>query len=843
MQTGAEDAISQEGTNGLNHKGGWGMTSRKHFVRHLLTSGLLLAALPAPLLAQKAGPPAPAATAGPQPSSTNPFGEIVVTATRQDALLSKVPVSVSAFNQKALDLKGAKTLADVTRFTPGIQFDDGSNQIAIRGISSNAGAGTTGIYIDDTPIQIRNLGFDSDDSLPAIFDLDRVEVLRGPQGTLFGAGSEGGTVRYITPQPGLDKYTSYSRAELSSTAHGGMSWEVGSAVGGPIVDDKLGFRISAYHRHDSGWIDHTDYDGHVLDKNTNYSNVTVIRGAITWQPVDGFQITPSIHYQKRLTNDDDTYVEGQSDAGRGVFHESSPEYRRNPDRFILPTLKMDYKNDAFEVVSNTSFFKRRNISGYDGTVYDLSYYQSLQSDPSCDSSVDDCPGLSAPLLKPRGIDPSVDYYLSPSVVTNKQRIFTQELRIQSTNPSAPITWVAGAFYQSQRQLSREELVDPKGNQLFQQLFGMSLEKYFGIAADPDLDPNADPIPLYNGRDSYINQSVSHEKQLAAFADITWHITPKLSVTGGGRYEKVTYRFTNFADGPQNYGRTDASGRTSSKPFTPKANISWQATPDNLLYGTYARGFRPGGANAPVPFDACSDDFDTLGVSGAPTSYKSDRVDSFEIGTKDKLFDRKISIEASAFTIQWNGIQQFVNLPECAIRYIDNLGKARARGFDFQMTASPLHGVTVDMALGYTDSRYTRTAQYAKPSSILAVKGDSLGGSPWTASIGVQYDFPAFGADGFARVDYQYESPSKRTKEMDPDAIASYDPAVVASQAQHFVGLRAGTIIHDLNVSVFVDNLLDSAPLLDRSHQGVDTLLISDTTWRPRTVGLTVSYRM
>ncbi|WBO21113.1 TonB-dependent receptor [Sphingomonas abietis] len=800
------------------------------------SGGLLLAALPAPSIAQAttAAPPAASATPPPKagPPEPAPFGEIVVTATRTEQSISKVPISISAFNQQALDLKGAKTLADVARFTPGLQFDNGSNQIAIRGISSNAGAGTTGIYIDDTPIQIRNLGFDSDDTLPAIFDLDRVEVLRGPQGTLFGAGSEGGTVRYITPQPGLDQYTSYSRAEVSSTAHGGMSWEVGSAIGGPIVDDKLGFRISAYHRHDSGWIDKTDYDGNVLDKNTNYANVTVIRGALTWAPAENFKITPSVQYQQRLTADDDFYVEGQSDPGRGVFKDSSPEYRRNPDHFVLPALKLDWKADAFEVVSNSSYFKRRNVSGYDGTVYDLSYYQTL------DGRLPDANGDTPPLLTAKGIDPSVDYYLSPSVVTNKQRIFTQEVRIQSTNPGAPITWVAGIFYQDQHQLSREELVDPKGNQLFEQLFGMSLEDYFGAAADND-----GPLPLYDGRDSYINQSKSREKQIAGFADVTWHITPTLSVTGGGRFEKVTYSFVNFADGPQNYGRTDASGHTSSTPFLPKANISWQIDRDDLLYGTYSRGFRPGGANAPVPYDACSDDFDGLGIKGAPSSYKSDTVDSFEVGTKNKLFDRKLSIEASAFTIQWKGIQQFVTLPECAIMYIDNLGKARARGFDIQLTGSPLPGVTLDMAMGYTDSRYTKTAQYESPTSILAVKGDSLGGAPWTVSLGAQYDFPAFGERGYARVDYQYASRSKRTKEMDPNAIASYDPGIVSSDATHFVGLRAGALVGGMNISLFVDNLLDSAPLLDRTHQGIDTLLYTDRTWRPRTVGLTASYRM
>jgi len=794
--------------------------------RHLAYSLFASAALFAfPAAAQNA------AAAG--PNTVDP-SEIVVTATRQEQLLSRVPISVSAFNQKTLDSKGVKTLADVARFTPGIQVNQSSNQIAIRGISSNAGAGTTGIYIDDTPIQIRNLGFNSDDSQPAIFDLERVEVLRGPQGTLFGAGSEGGTVRYITPQPGLDKYTAYARTELSTTQHGGASYEGGIAIGGPIVQDKLGFRVSAWRRHDSGWVDKTDYYGNILKKNTNSGNVTVLRGALTWQPTDGLKITPSIHYQRRLTRDDDYYVEGLSNPGKGVFKDSSPEYRRNPDRFILPVLKVDYAFGGVEFISNTSYFKRRNISGYDGTVYNLSYYQTLPIDPSCAEECETPPTL----LLPNGINPDVAYYLAPSRVTNTQRIFTQEARLQSTNPDAPITWVAGIFYQKQRQMSREELVDPLGNTLFEQIFGQSLEDYFGTAAEAD-----GPLPLYNGIDSYINQSIAHEKQIAVFADITWHITDRLSVTAGGRYAKVSYRFTNFADGPQNFGYTSAAGRTSEHPFTPKANISFQIDPDNLVYFTYAKGFRPGGANAPIPYDACSDDFDALGIANAPSSFKSDTVNSFELGSKNKLLDRKLSLEASIFNINWSGIQQFVTLNQCAIRYIDNLGKARARGFDLQITARPFPGVTVDAALGYTDAKFTRTAAYQTETSILAVKGDSLGGAPWTASLGVRYDFKAFGNDAYIRGDYQFSSKEGRIKERDPAAVASYDPALVAPAATHFVSLRWGATVGGADVSLFVDNLLDNAPLIDRTHSGIDTLLFTNSTWRPRTFGITASYRM
>src|SRR5712671_4107808 len=158
--------------------------------------------------------------------------EIVVTATRREESINKVPISVTAFNQDMIDQRGIKDFNDVVRFTPGVSIDtSGTNAISIRGISSSGGAGTTGIYIDDTPIQMRAVGFNPDDTLPKTFDLDRVEVLRGPQGTLFGAGSEGGTVRYIMTQPSVTKSSLYARSEVSFTHHGDPSYEAGIAHG------------------------------------------------------------------------------------------------------------------------------------------------------------------------------------------------------------------------------------------------------------------------------------------------------------------------------------------------------------------------------------------------------------------------------------------------------------------------------------------------------------------------------------------------------------------------------------------------------------------------------------
>jgi iron complex outermembrane receptor protein len=169
-----------------------------------------------------------AAAVEPAAAAGGALEEIVVTATRREENINRVPVSVTAFNQEMIDQKGIKDFQDIVRFTPGVTIDNsGTNAISIRGISSSGGAGTTGIYIDDSPIQMRALGFNPDDTLPKTFDLDRVEVLRGPQGTLFGAGSEGGTVRYIMNQPSVTTESTTPRAKFPLRAAGSPAMKPG----------------------------------------------------------------------------------------------------------------------------------------------------------------------------------------------------------------------------------------------------------------------------------------------------------------------------------------------------------------------------------------------------------------------------------------------------------------------------------------------------------------------------------------------------------------------------------------------------------------------------------------
>src|ERR1700733_7509152 len=242
------------------------------------------------------------------PSHGQAIEQVVVTATRRTENVEKVPISLSAFSDAKMDVLGVKNFAQLAKFTPGVTYDPDTNNVYIRGIDSTAGSGTTGIYIDDTPIQLRNLGFSSNNTLPSVFDLQRVEVLRGPQGTLFGAGSEGGTVRYIMKQPSLTDYSGIARTDVEFTQDGQPTYEDGAAFGGPIVENELGFRVSGWYRRDGGWIDQGNYrTGLTTIPDANSTDTYVLRGALTWAPIPQLTITPSIDYQNRDNGDPDQY--------------------------------------------------------------------------------------------------------------------------------------------------------------------------------------------------------------------------------------------------------------------------------------------------------------------------------------------------------------------------------------------------------------------------------------------------------------------------------------------------------------------------------------------------------
>ena len=779
--------------------------------------------------------------------------EVVVTATRTSQLLSKVPLSVSAYTQETLDKQGIKSFSDIARYTPGVTFDENTKDVSIRGIKSNAGDATTGIYIDDTPIQLRTLGFNSNNTAPVVFDLDRVEVLRGPQGTLFGAGSEGGTVRYITPQPSLTRYSAYGRLEVAHTDQGAPSYEAGVAVGGPLVEDKLGFRVSVDHRRDGGYVDRIDpYTGKRQSNNSNWTDTFVWRASVAWAPTSKLLITPTLQYQNRNQRDTDSFWEAYSNRSSGKFVNANPGRQSDYDRFYLGSIKVEYDLGKAKIISNTSGFNRREylLNGYEGTLYNLAFFGhafvASGIDPNgaacaanCAAPVDYSGATDSPLLTSKG--PNLPGYAAKygayhayNSITNIQQNFTQEIRVQSNDPGSRLNWVAGVFYTKNRQESIEEIHDPQLGNLMQYLFGEDVPTAWG------------GVDLLSNGDDYYNRNVGHSEQTAFFADVTYEVIENLKVTAGLRYAKTHFDITNNATGAQNYGDTGGSSGKNDKPFTPKISVSYQVTPDQLAYATVAKGYRIGGANVPLGqglLESCAGDLALRGYSpttGTPQTYNSDSVVSYEIGSKGKYLDRSLQVSASAFHVDWKNIQYQDLLSSCGILYTTNLGSAQSEGFDLQSTWLPVRNLEIDLAVGYTDAHFTKTGGPA--ASPLVTKGDAVGGPPWTASVGVRWDFTFADRPSYIRVDDEYASKNgKPTPRLDP-VNAPYDPSLKTPPQTNFLSVRAGIKFESWDLAVFADNVANSHPELTREHADRYTPIYNLTTFRPLTIGVTGIYR-
>jgi iron complex outermembrane receptor protein len=317
--------------------------------------------------------------------------EIVVTAQKRVEDVQRVPISISVFDHASFDRLSIQSLAEVANMAPGVDYEltGPKNLLAIRGIYSGGGAATTAIYLDDVPVQVR-VGIVGliGATLPAVFDLDRVEVLRGPQGTLFGSSAEGGAIRFITPEPSLTQYSGYSRADVGYTDNGGPSYEAGAAFGGPIVSDELGFRVSAWHRRDGGYVDHVSaIPGGSDSDNSNWGDSDVVRAALAFAPADSIKITPSLYYQHLYSHDSAGFEPAQSSQAQDPFVQQwgtlNPQYSNigagrfvNPqleqtpstDSFYLPALKAVLDLAGAQVISNTGYLYRSNATNEDFTT-------------------------------------------------------------------------------------------------------------------------------------------------------------------------------------------------------------------------------------------------------------------------------------------------------------------------------------------------------------------------------------------------------------------------------------------------------------------------------------------
>ena len=805
------------------------------------------------------------------PSTAPQLKEIVVTATRRAELISKVPMSISAMSQSQMDMRGINDIENLAHFIPGINIDtSGTHSIAIRGIASSGGAGTTGIYINDTPIQIRGLAFNADEALPVAFDLQRIEVLRGPQGTLFGSGSEGGTVRYITTPPSLTKTSVYSKETVAFTEGGSPSYEAGVAAGTPLVEGKFGIRADLYYRHEGGYIDLINPVTLAnVQHDANYVNWGMFRLAAIWKLNDRWEVQPSFYYQSRVAHNTNDYWPLYSNPGQNRYVSANPDRNEVPDKFYLPSLRISGDLGGATLIFDSSYYHRRETTGYEGTIYNLGFYQS----PAVFASV----GSSLPLLLDASglhLPAGATNYRSPATINNNQQNLVEEVRLESNNPKSRLSWTTGLFFSNARQSYLEQIHDPLLNELTQAYLGVPYSQVFcnySAVVGGCVTPYQ-PI-LYDPRfpnDSYFLQTFAKDTEYAWYGQMTYAITHQLKLTVGARESHMRFSFNTLTGGPQLYlPPQTGSGAEAQNAFTPKASLSFQQDSNNLYYFTYAKGFRPGGANNPVPYSACATDFANFGINSAPKTFNSDSVNSYEIGAKNTIAGR-LRLSTSVYYIQWNNIQQLVVPPVCQISFIDNLGTAVVKGADLQAQFLLTEHLTGNFSFGYTDARFTRASRLsaAEAAPIVGVGdaitvGDSGAGSgeptpPVTASLGLQYDFRLFGHGSFVRVDDEYQARSSWLTPQQDQVTQQYDPANYTLPGMNTMQMRGGIRFGEWRIEAFVDNLTDTHPVTSYSWS-IDPGLCAQNgtvtpaceqgsrlqrqwTLRPRTFGLTAIFR-
>jgi iron complex outermembrane receptor protein len=776
--------------------------------------------------------PAESAAAGASPAADAPTldaaqsadggqqPDIVVTATKRSEQASKVPISMVALSQQELDRQGIKTLSDLAAVTPGLLFTEQNvngapvANFTIRGIESRTSAPTTSIYLDDIPLLTIAENFDlgAASATPQVFDLDHVEALRGPQGTLFGNSAEGGAVRFISTSPSLRDYQVYARVEGAVTDNGGPSGEIGVALGGPIVTGKLGFRASASIRRDGGYVNRVapvlggPGNGGLIDKDANWTTTKTGRVALTLAPSNWLTIQPSFYIQNTHQNDTGRYEVAISNRGNGSLNNAANAPLPSTDKFWVAQLKMEANLGSVTLTSITGYDKR-----YYAFAGDFLNYQDFQL-------------LGSPYAQFPG-ETGVGYYRVA------QHSDTQEVRLASNDPHRRLTWVVGAYYNKLHQHDNGATVHDAVRSVI--AFYASL----GFL----------PGQYYLNRYNYYGDVVFDVRNLALFGNLDFKLTDALKVSLGLRESKTRTKTTNDVEGAFT-GHQFNSGTASETSTTPKVTLSWQMDRNNLFYASAGKGYRNGGVNTitSTSAPACLAFQQANNLVVKPT-YRPDSLWSYEIGAKNAFLNGRIRTNVSVYHIDWSNIQTSAQLGPCSFAAIFNLGSAKVNGFDLAVRAHVSTRMNLGISAGYTKGTYNQS------SSGVVAKGDQIGGPgfagnpatpPFVVAIDGQYDIPISGDKTlYLWVQDVYRSRNHGPfSALNPANFISYNPGVVGDPATNIFNARIGLLAGRFNLSVFANNLFNAQPQLSLADSQAGDPRFYAYTLRPRTFGLNLTFR-
>ncbi|HEV2228872.1 MAG TPA: TonB-dependent receptor [Steroidobacteraceae bacterium] len=783
--------------------------------------------------------------------------EVIVTATKRRENLQEVPFSVSSTSQAQILNSGAMDIVDLARNVAGLAIADlgpGQSQMAIRGISSGqvirdqpGVKEQVGVYLDESPISVALFTPDLE-----LFDLDRFEVLRGPQGTLFGAGSEAGTVRYITTQPHLGKTEIFTDAAFEDVTHGDEGGFARLAMNVPL-GDQVAARFVAYWHHLAGFIDAVSpYGpagadkpaGFTVNRAINSGDRSGARLALLIKPDDALSITPRIVYQKLATNGYprvDIYnilANPYTTTQPAVTMGGLTQYRQQPDGltddFMLTDLKVDYDTGPATLTSISSYTHRNLQVLRDATQLT----GSVTFDVFGDASVP--PDFA-------GVRTS-----SPLYDRTHLNVFSEELRLAS-NGRQQLDWLVGGFFQHVGRHYGQDLPTPGYD---------ALNAQFGFPLGPN------PAGLYDT--PFYSNLFYTLKQYAAFGEATWHATNQFAITAGLRYYKFSEdRVLNFngvfaSDTPP--GGIPAS--VDSSGTSPRLIFSYKPVDDAELYAQAARGFRLGGINDPLNIPLCSPQ--DLLVFGSQANWKDETTWNYELGAKTQWLDHRVTFNIAAFYADIKDLQATTTAGTCSSRIVFNVPTARSEGVEAELFARPNANWDFGLSATFIDAKLTSSVVSTLPGGTQVVVGGLADGNrlptaPKAQAVGsVGYTLPMTASqDFFANFTIQYVGSSFSQFENEEPGWGQIGGAGDPNGARliGYGGVPAGTVINfnpelpsytlanfrfglkteRWQMAAYINNIADKSAELALDYERGRSARVGYLTNQPRTIGLYGSY--
>jgi iron complex outermembrane receptor protein len=771
------------------------------------------------LLAIAVSAPAAAQDAGAAEDDSN---IIIVTATKRDANLQDIPFSINAQTAEDIQKSGAVTLEDLSRNVAGLSVQNlgpGQSQVSVRGVSAGQVVRDqpgvkeqVGVYLDESVISLSLFTPDID-----LYDLNRVETLRGPQGTLFGSGSVGGTIRYITNQPKIGVTEGSVEANLNLVDGDDIGGHLKGAVNVPL-GDTAAVRAVGYYTRYGGFINAVGpAGGDDVNSGERYGG----RLALTFEPSDNLSITPRIVYQK-ITADGfnrqdiyNLYGNRFTTTRPQVTYDEREQYlllrEAFEDETLIADLNVNVGLGGAKLTSVTSYINRDILVSRDASA--------LTGSVSVDLGFP-----NAGVLLPSNLADTTDL-----------ETWSQELRIASDNES-PFQWVVGGFYSKVDRVYAQRLPTPGYDAVTDATLGAGTSAGAANGFGSDSPYNADlPYDI---------------KQFALFGEVSYDISDAFTATAGGRYYdfKETRTFTSgglFAGGDNRSDDTQSSG------FTPRFLLSYKVSDDVTVNAQASRGFRLGGVNDPLNVPLCN--ASDLALFGGFQDYDDETLWNYELGVKTQ--GRGFTFNAAGFYNDISNLQTTLDAGSCSSRIVFNVDKAHSQGFEFELGLNPADGLDFNLSGSIIEAEFDTTLPGALAAATGIRDGNRLPSVPkFQLSASGSYEWPIsdaanlYVAASFQHVGTRYTQPADQ--ENNPRTFThglpfGGAPATAATTVDlqlpdyQLVNLSAGVDFEGgLSLIAYVNNLFDENALLSFDRERGGRARLGYTVGQPRTFGIT-----